>query len=245
MRHFLVHIMFTFLVLNTFAQDGDLVSRHRPGFMWFDNGMKPAILEKVRKYDRLIFDVVYNDWVSKSHKAFKVSPLSIGFNVNFMFDIPITKGNTSSFGIGFAYGLYRIRMNDFFVRNDVEGSTKLIHDISQYGIEKSVFKLNSLSIPFEYRLRGKNWKHTKLHFGAKASFFFYPSTTLSAKSGKIVSQQKNVGFYDFNHFNASAYLRFGIRNWSIFASYNFIPLFKDESSTVLNPIQAGVSISLY
>lgn len=245
MRTFLAYIVFTSLSLTTFAQDSDLITRYRPGFMWFDTGIKPAILEKVRKYDRLIFDVVYNDWVSKSHKAFKVSPLSIGFNTNIMFDIPLTKNNTKSFGIGFTYGLYRIRMNDFFVRNDVEGSSKLIQDISQYGIEKSVFKLNSLSIPVELRFRGKNWKHTKIHLGAKASFFFRPSTTLSTKTDKIVSQQKNVGFYDFNHFNASAYLRFGVRNWSVFASYNFRPLFKDELSTVLHPIQAGISLSLY
>lgn len=247
MHRYKLHILFMLLILNCFAQDQDIdiMSRHRPGFMWYYTGIKPAIPEKVRKYDRLIFDITYNDWISKSQKPFKVSPLSIGFNTNLMFDIPLTKGNTQSFGIGIAYGLYRVQMKDFFVRNDKDESTTLISDISQYGIDKSVFKYNSLSIPMEFRFRGKNWKHAKFHIGGKVSYLFHPNTNLSSKISGITSLQKTIGFHDFNHLNASAHMRFGIRNWSFYASYNFLKLFKNKSSVQLNPFQIGLSISLF
>ena len=45
------------------SEGEDLISRFRPGSMWFYTGLRPATPEKVRKYDRLIFDVTYNDWI--------------------------------------------------------------------------------------------------------------------------------------------------------------------------------------
>lgn len=247
MRIFLCYIVFIFSVPFSIGQDQDvdLISRFRPGMMWFYTGIKPASPEKVRKYDRFIFDIVYNDWISKTQKPFKNSPFSIGFNSNLMFDLPLTKGNTRSFGIGISYGHYRVQYQDFLVRDDLEKTTVLISDITQYGIEKSVFKYNSLSIPFELRFRGKNWKHAKLHLGGKISYFFNPNTNLSSNNDNIKSLQKTIGFHDFNHLNASAHLRFGSRNWSFFASYNFLKLFKNKQSIQLNPMQFGLSISLF
>ncbi len=234
---------------NVFSQDSDnepdIISRFRPGVMWFYTGLKPATPERVRKYDRLIFDVVHNDWQSEDVKPFKVVPSSIGFNTNLMFDIPLTEGNTVSFGTGLAYGFFHVRMNDFLTRNSSENSTKIIPNIGQYGIEKSVFNMNTLSIPLELRFRGKNWKHAKLHIGGKFTYQFHASTILSSKYDGIISQQKTVGFYDLNPINASAHIRVGIRNWSIFASYGFMPIFKNDLSTKLNPLQFGISVSLF
>ena len=246
MRAKLSYIIFILAVSPLLAQDSDIMTRHRPGALWYYAGIKPPIPEKVRRYDRLVFDVTYNDWIPKNGKPFNVSPFSIGFNANMMFDVPMTKNNTVSFGFGFAYGLYRIRMNDFFVRNEVEQSTELIADVKKYGAEKSIFKVNTLSVPLELRFRGANWKHFKINIGGRLSYQFHPNTTLVSKTNDgITSQQKTVGFYDFNHFSASAHIRFGIRNWGLYASYNLVPLFKDPESTKLNPFQLGLSISLF
>lgn len=244
----LTYIVFLSLVFRLSAQDQDvdIMSRHRPGALWYYAGVKPPLPDRVRRYDRLVFDVVYNDWMSKTIKPFKVSPLSIGFNVNTMFDVPMTKNNTVSFGFGFAYGLYRVRMNDFFVRNETEQSTELVPDVKQYGVDKSVFMANSLSIPLEIRFKGANWKHFKIHLGGRIAYSFLPSTTLYAKTDDdINSQQKTIGFYDFNHFNASAHIRFGIRNWGFYGSYSLVPLFKDAQSTKLYPFQFGLSLSVF
>ncbi len=235
--------------LNFFSQDSDseekLISRFRPGVMWFYTGLKPATPEKVRKYDRLIVDLVYNDWLSKEIKPFKNKATSIGFNTHLMFDLPITKGNTISFGTGISYGLYRVHTNGYFVRSELFQKTEFFNDASLYGVEKSVFKLNTLSVPFELRFRGKNWKHAKFHVGARVSYQFHGSTTLSSTNEKIESQQKTIGFYDLNPINVSSHIRFGIRNWSLYASYGFLPLFKSSESVQLNPFQFGVSLSLF
>ena len=50
---------------------GNEISRFRPGTMWFMTGFRPAIPEKVRKYDRLVFDITYNDWLG-DRDPFKV-----------------------------------------------------------------------------------------------------------------------------------------------------------------------------
>jgi hypothetical protein len=232
-----------------FAQDSDnepdLISRFRPGVMWYYTGFKPAEVGKARKYDRLILDFVYNDWFGKNTKPFKVNPSSIGFNLNFMIEKPIAVNNTFSIAYGLSYGLFRVNTNDFFVRNSLTESTQLINNIQQYGIEKSVFKLNSISIPIEIRFRGKNWKHSKVHYGAKVSYQFRGVSSLSAKQNGIINEQKTIGFYDLNPLNFSAYFRYGIRNWSIYASYGFLNLFKSPQSVQLRPFQFGISLSLF
>lgn len=228
------------------AQDSDhLISRHRPGVLWYYAGIKAPDLDKVRRYDRLVFDVLYCDWAGKNNKPFKVSPLSIGMNVNGMFDLPITIHNTVSFGWGFSYSIFRVRMNDFFVRDEVKQSTTLVSDIGMYGIEKSFFKLHTVAIPFEMRFRGKNWKHAKLQVGGRIGYNFLGSTVLSTKNEGIDYLQKTRGFYDLNPINLQAHIRFGIRNWGIYASYNFMPLFKSKESTQLNAIQMGISLSVF
>lgn len=245
LNKFALFVLFVSLRMVVSAQDSDLVSRHRPGMLWYYAGIKAPDLDKVRRYDRLVFDVLYCDWTGKDNKPFKVSPLSIGMNVNGMFDLPLTKFNTVSFGWGFSYGIFRIKMNDFFVRNESTQSTKLTEDIDTYGIEKSIFKVHTVAIPLEIRFRGKNWKHAKLQIGGRIGYNFMATTVLGTKHDGIDYLQKTRGFYDLNPINAQAHIRFGIRNWSLYASYSFLPLFKSSESTQLNTIQMGLSISVF
>ena len=48
------------------------ISQFKAGFMWFYTGLRPAKEDKVRKYDRLIFDLTYNDWNGDS-KLFQMN----------------------------------------------------------------------------------------------------------------------------------------------------------------------------
>jgi hypothetical protein len=237
-----------FFTQDSYNED-ELISRFRPGAMWYYTGFKPAEIGKARKYDRLIVDVLYNDWHGKMVKPFSVNPSSIGFNLNFMIEKPLTKNNTMSLAYGLSYGLFRVNSTNFFVRNQIVnnsiGSTQMVENIDQYGIEKSLFKLHSLSVPFELRFRGKNWKHAKIHFGARVSYQFRGVTSLSTKENGITNEQKTIGFYDLNPINFSTHLRFGIRNWSLYASYGFLPFFKDPVSIQLRPLQFGLSLSLF
>ena len=75
-RALIIFLLLTKLV--TFGQDKELITRYRPGVMWFLTGIRPAQPEKVRKYDRLIFDITYNDWIGRKTEPFKNNVSSNG-----------------------------------------------------------------------------------------------------------------------------------------------------------------------
>jgi len=220
------------------------VSRFRPGAMWFYTGIRPAKIEKVRKYDRLIFDITYNDWVGDK-EPFDNSWASIGLNTNLMFDIPLTKGNTVSLGIGVSHQYTNIRHNTELIIDDVAQTTIYIPANATQSFYKSSLSGNSFSIPLELRFRNESWKHFKVHIGGK---FGYQANLYSKEVSNFNSKRtvnKRFGFPDQNDWIYSAHVRIGLRNWALFASYNFNTIFSNKNSTQLNLIQMGLSISLF
>lgn len=245
-------IIFFFLgvSLNAFSQyDGfgaDEISRFRAGSMWFFTGFRPAKSEKDRKYDRLIFDLTYNDWVGDLD-PFKNKWNSIGLNTSFMFDIPITKGNTVSFGTGLSHSLFRINSPGIiFAPDSNENYTTLQFEISNNNTPPERFLCgNSLSVPLEFRFRSKGWKHFKFHLGAKVGYQLnlYSRTVSDGTNGKVILKDHN--FADVQRLIYSAHFRIGIRNWALFGSYNLNGFFSDDNSPELNLVQMGLSISLF
>lgn len=219
----------------------DEISRFRPGTFWFYTGIRPGKENKVRKYDRLIFDILYNDWVGDL-KPFKVKPSSIGFAANLLFDVPLSKGNTIAFGWGINYTFSHTQHNNTFLSDFKENSTKYI--TSQTNSRNS-FNYNQFSIPVELRFRNESWKHLKIHIGGKIGYIAraYEKTTLKDPSGKTVI--KDFHFSDLNPIQYATHIRFGLRNYSIFGEYNFAPLFANMQSTKLNIFRLGLSISLF
>ena len=103
----------------------------------------------------------------------------------------------------------------------------------------------SFSIPIELRSRNETWKHFKVHIGGKIG---YQEQFASKYVSKIDDHKRVVrdnGFYDANKLIYSAHVRIGMRNWALFASYNFNKLFSNKNSTQLNAVQMGLSISLF
>jgi hypothetical protein len=212
--------------------------------MWFYTGLKPAKVDKVRKYDRLIFDITYNDWVG-DNDLFQNHWASIGLNTNFMFDIPLVKKNKIALGIGVAHQFTNIRHNGHLVRDNVAGTTIYAPQNPSDDFKKSVFGGNSFSIPVELRFRNEGWRHFKFHIGGKIG---YQANAFSKYVSKIDGDRqisKSYGFPDNNKLLYSAHVRIGLRNWALFASYNFNTNFSNSESVQLNQVQAGLSISLY
>jgi hypothetical protein len=78
--YFFLFLLVSLTVKAQFTSEGaDLISRFRPGVMWFNTGLRPAEIEKVRKYDRLVFDITYSDWAGES-KPFQNKWASLGLN---------------------------------------------------------------------------------------------------------------------------------------------------------------------
>lgn len=220
------------------------ISRFLPGFMWKYTGIRPAKAGRLNKYDRLIFDITYNDWMGDKD-PFENHWASIGLNTNFMFDIPLTKGNKVSLGIGVAHQFVNIRHDNVVVIDDIEKTTSFSPMGSVPGFEKSVLSGNSFSLPVELRFRNESWRHFKIHIGGKIG---YQANLLSKYVSKVDGHRvvnKRYGFPDENKLIYSVHARIGLRNWALFASYNFNTIFSNAKSAQLNLVQIGLSISLY
>ena len=243
LKHFL--ILFAILsCLFSKAQNDKNASRFRPGVMWYYNGIKPAKVGKARKYDRLMVDVCYNTW-NGNLKPFKNTINSVGINTNVLFDIPLTTENTMSFGVGFSHSFFRIHTATIFKSDWEKSATTLPSKKDSVSVtNKNFVSGHALSIPIEIRFRTKGWKHVKFHVGGKVGYQvnLYTKTVTDEPHGKYVYRNY---LPDVNHLMYAAYARIGIRNWSLFASYNLNSLFKNKQSTQLNLIQAGMTVSLF
>ena len=225
---------------------GEARSKFRPGFMWFYSGIRPekSVHRDVRKYDRLIIDVTYNDW-SGDQGPFENHWASVGMNTNLMFDIPLTARNTVSLGVGVAYQYVNIRHDNKLVIDDNKNTTIYTPKDKYDLFDKSIYSGNSFSLPLELRFRTKNWRHFKFHIGGKIG---YQANMLSKRvlvQDGHAERNKRFGFPDENKLLYSAHVRIGIRNWALFGSYNFNTLFSNANSTQLNLIQMGISVSLF
>ena len=220
------------------------ISRFKPGFMWYYNGFYPAKPDSPRKYDRLILDVTYNDWVG-DRDLFQNNWASIGLNTNWMFDIPLTKGNKVALGVGICHQLTRIRHNNHLIGDDLTKTTSFIEKDSTDTFFKSGFGGNSISVPLELRFRSESWRHFKFHIGGRFGYQLnmYDKYYYKTDSGREIV--KHVGFPDQSIWVYSAHFRLGFRNWSLYGSYSFNPLFTSSNSTKLNVVQFGLSLSLF
>jgi len=220
------------------------ISRFRPGAMWFYTGLRPAKLEKVRKYDRLIFDLTYSTFTGDL-KVFKNRWNSIGINTSFIREFPISSGNTIAFGTGLTHSLFRVETTGHLFAPDASNTFTTQSEILTFAPETRFLVGNSFSIPLEFRFRTKAWKHIEFHVGGKVGYQtnLFSKVIAEDKNGKYVA--KDHSFADINRWVYSAHMRLGIRNWAIYASCNLNTLFSNRASTQLNLLQLGISISLF
>ncbi len=241
-------LFFLLLKINTHAQydseGADEISRFKPGTFWYFDGWKPAKTDKIRKYDRLIFDVTYNTW-NGDRKVFSNSWNSIGLNTNLYFDIPLNENNTISLGTGLGHQFYRIQYNGFMNSDPTENYTQLNDSLISYTFDKSFIGGNNLYVPLELRFRSKGWKHFKFHIGGKigCQLGLYNKTITNTSVGKDI--YINRGFPDITRLTYSAHFRLGFRNWALFGSYHFNSIFKNANSPKLNLIQMGMAVSIF
>jgi hypothetical protein len=222
----------------------DVKSRHRPGVMWYYTGVKPAQTEKVRKYDRLIVDLVHSTFQPKP-KSIPFYLGSIGVSTNLLFDVPLTKGNTVSLGIGFNHSYFKIRHNKILVRNIPQRTTTLKEKDSTFQFSKNTLCGNSFSIPIELRFRNPSWRHFKLHLGGKVGVqanLFSRRVLYPHFERQII---KSYYFPDIQRFFYSAHLRLGFKTWALYGNYQITPLFYNKKSTPIHLFQVGLSVSIF
>lgn len=231
--------------LNSHAQydsEGENKSRFRPGLFWYFTGYHPAKVGKVRKYDRIIFDVTYNDWVGAKN-PFQNHWASLGLNTNILFDIPLMEKNRLSLGVGVCYGFQTIRHNQSTLTFENDDYTK-ISDTLVKSFQRNSLIGHQISIPIELRFRTNGWKHFKIHVGGKIGYQAGLYSKTHGLEGESPKKFKTP-FSDPNRLIYSIHARVGIRNWALFGSYNLNTIFKNSKSTSLNMFQLGISVSLF
>lgn len=225
-------------------KDDGIHSPYRPGIGWFYSGFKPLEDGGVAKYDRLMVDLVYNDWYG-DRDYFKSPWNSIGFNASMMFDIPFTRSNVVGMGIGLGYSYFNNKSPLQFNRNFDDNTTTAIEYLPEDKPFRNKFSANYIEIPLELRFRTKGIQHFKFMIGGKIGYAINASTKEVQKIGSKKYATKEVNFPDLNRWRYGVTARIGIRNFAIFAAYYFSPLFKSEESTQLYPISMGITISLF
>lgn len=237
-------LYFTSIQSQYLEKEEGLVSRFRPGIGWYYSGLKPYEEEKLRKYDRLILDVVYNDW-SGEESLFESPWNSLGFNVSFLFDKVISSKNTFSIGYGLAFSHYNNKTQKDFVRNFDQGSTSLEDFDPAVEIIRNKYTANYIELPLEFRFRTKGRKHFKFLIGGKIGYQLNSFTKQLTEQGGFILKTRNYSFPDNQRLRYGATVRIGIRNYALFASYYFSSLFKDNESIELYPFSLGISFSLF
>ena len=236
-----------FSAQSQFNKDTGNKSRFKPGFMWNFTGLRPAEAGKAQKYDRLVFDVTYNDWFGDL-KTFKNQWSSIGLNTNMLCDIPLNGSNTISFATGIRQSFFKTEnLSNQFLADPTNNFTILSNSASTLGIKKRLLCGNAIGVPFELRFRSKGWKHVKLHAGGVVAYQWniYTKTVYNGSKQIEDGLYKNYDFADVNRLAVSAHVRVGIRNWALFASCGINPMFKNRSSAKLHLVQLGLSTSLF
>lgn len=246
MIKFYLITVFFYTVFSAYSlpEDSTLISRHRPGIFWYFNGLKPAKSSKIRKYDRLIFDVAFNSWKG-DQAAFSNRWNSIGLTTNLLFDIPLDANNQFSIGTGISHSWFNVAFDPNFKFYTYSNQTFLGNAPSTEHFNEQHLSGHSLSIPLEIRFRTKGWKHFKVHIGGKIGYqlTIYATSVRNEENGQYI--EKNYNFGDINRLIYSVHTRIGIRNWSLFANYQLNPLFAHSSSVKLNVFQLGLSLSLF
>lgn len=240
----LITFLFPLLVQAQYDSEGEEISRFRPGTMWFFTGFRPAKVDKPRKYDRLIFDLNYNDWTGDL-KPLKNSWASIGFTTNLMFDIPLSPKNTVALGLGIAHQLMRIQHDGLFMTDSISHVTLYHSKDSSDHFKRSVLGGHSISIPLEIRFRNASWKHLKFHLGGRIGYQLNLFNKFVYQTDEGRDVYKQIGFSDQTKLLYSVHTRIGFRNWALYGSYSLNKVFSESGSVQLNVIQLGMSISLF
>lgn len=242
LKLFIVFILISFQgISQPQGKDSILISRHRPGIFWYNTGWRPAKPDKLRKYDRLIIDVTYNQLMRSG--SIKSNPWrSFGCNINTMWDIPITNGNTVSFGVGLAYKYQKTGPKGLFFPDSTNAYTNYYADSSYSDYRKNTFGNHILAIPLEFRFRSPKWQHFKMHIGGSIGYRLQTFQKVWPEHKHAI---KDKTLPDVNPLVYGVHLRIGIRNWAFFTDYTLAPQFKSDKSDKISALAFGVSLSIF
>lgn len=228
------------------AYEDSLVSRFRPGVMWFNTGLRPAKPEKVRKYDRWMIGIHYNQLLGTNPVMAKNPAGSLGFHTQWVPEIALTKHNTVSIGVGLGYSFQRSRVDGLFVHANQQTNFQSFTNQPVGNVVRATFRSHHVFIPVELRLRTKGWKHVKFHVGGQVGWQFGANMrTVSLKDANgMTTITESKGYSDYTPLHAAVVARVGIRNWAVGCVYHVQPVFT-QAPNKLHLLELQLSLSLF
>ena len=237
--HFLGLILFS-CVIQAQKNDSQLISRQRPGLFWYFDGLRPTKSSDNHKFDRLIFDLTYSDWLGDL-KPFQNRWNSIGFNTNFMKDIKFKELRFFSLGMGVGYGFSTISSDQRFMDN--KPIVEMINLEKSGVFDYATIHAHRFYVPFELRFYTKNWNRFKFVIGGSAGLYTGFNQSLIGRDG--LKKEKSNLKPNVPVLNYGIHCRFGLRNIAFFGSYQINSLFRERGNPNIHPLQLGLSLSLF
>ncbi|MCW3123570.1 MAG: hypothetical protein JWQ38_3062 [Flavipsychrobacter sp.] len=204
----------------------------------------PPIVKPSR--DFLMLQFTYNNWITKPDSV-KTKSFNYGFNGYMCYDFPIKKSHLS-FATGAGISTSVIYLNQQVLANTdtgaLGGAARFIPDTKTY--KRYKFVTAYLQAPFELRYYGNIQNRNK---GFKAAVGLQVGTLLGshtkglyAVEGTNVKDKINTKRY-VSSWNFAATARVGWGNFSLFASYNLTPVFKDNVGPPITPASVGICLT--
>ncbi len=225
-------------------KDLDLGESYEPGFnIWndvfsghwagFDIGINLFVNEDYTGYSTNFME---NDVFRSNSAYFNIIEKSFGLQRN-----RNTVGLVT--GIGLHLQSYRLDNNTTFRRQD-DGTIEpqsLFFDQNQ----KSKFAITSLMVPLlaEFQIPLNHYNNRiYISGGLYGSFRLNSHTKIKYRSEGIKRKLKTPGHYSLQDFKYGVMVRTGYRWFNVFATYDLVPLFKDEKGPGLTPVTFGVTL---
>ena len=203
-----------------------------------------------RANDHFLVQLGYTKWSGKPD-SINTSGLSKSFNVYFMFDYPFKTNPKLSMAFGPGIATDHILFSKTYV--GIKDNTPSIHftnesDTTHFKKTKLATAYLEAPIEFRYSAEPLTGKGIKFALGVKVGTLINAHTRNSKfqdKGNNLLNDyvMKETSKRFFNKIRLSGMVRIGYDHFSLFASYQFTPLFKDGMGPVVKPFSIGLTLS--
>jgi hypothetical protein len=203
-----------------------------------------------RANDHLMFQFGVTNWTGKPD-TINTKGLSKSINGYFMFDYPFKTNPNLSMAFGPGIGSDHILFTETNI--GIKETTSAIRftnvpDTNHFKKTKLATVYLEAPIEFRYSANPVTGKGLKAAIGIKVGTLINAhtrNTKLQNKSGTAISdfimKENSKKFFNKNRFSAMA--RIGYGHVSLYASYQFTPVFKDGLGPVVKPFSIGITLS--
>lgn len=211
---------------------------------------KPVVDMSNRANDHFLLQLGYTKWAGIPD-SINTSGLSKSFNVYFLFDYPFKTNPKLSMAFGPGIATDHILFGATYVGiKDNTSGILFTNQSDTTHFKKTKLATAYLEVPVEFRYSAEplTGKGLKLAIGVKVGTLLNAHTRNAKLEDKgnttindYVMKESSKKFFNKTRLSASG--RIGYGHWSLYASYQLTPLFRDGLGPVVRPFSIGVTLS--